>query len=158
MTDIIGIDPGPVPGVCLLRTPSPAGRPDKWHGELAQCTPTTMWALIAAWLDAYDVRAIAIESYVVGPKAARVNDQAAQRATRDILGQLRIAVPVAIPRYERRAVDVKTWASNKRLAAAGLLIGGSSLVHARDAARHALFAACADFRATDPLSVKVGAR
>lgn len=142
---IIGIDPGPVSGVCLLRTPDPAGKPDAWVGEFAQCTPDALWALLAMWIDRHPIRAVAHESFVVGHRASRVNDPAASKAARDIEGGLRLAIPSGIHRISRRAADIKTWASEARLKACGLHVGGKALVHARDGAKHALYAACHDF-------------
>jgi hypothetical protein len=60
--------------------------------------------------------------------------------------------------YARSAADVKPWATDTRLQAAGLLDLTKGMRHARDAARHALFCAVCDFGLTDPLSRKAGPR
>ena len=150
MTYIVGIDPGPIVGVCLLRTPDSAGRPDVWHAEIAQITPSGLWALIAGWQEAYRIRAVAAETFVIGPRAARLNAPGASRTTRDVLGGLAMALPPEIQRIERRAVDVKAWATDTRLKAAGLLDQTKGMRHARDATRHALYCACRDFGARIP--------
>jgi hypothetical protein len=155
VTYIIGIDPGPVVGAVLLRLPPPAGRPDAWYAEIAQVTPNCVPSLITGWVEAYNVLAVAAETFVVGPLASRVNDRSASQAARDVLARLRPGNRDGV-RYrhwfERRAVEVKPWATDTRLAAAGLLDPTKGMRHARDAARHALFAACRDFGARDPLS------
>lgn len=159
MTYIIGIDPGPIVGVCLLRTPPPAGRPDAWHAEIAQITPSGLWALIAGWLEAYRIRAVAAETFVIGPRATRLNAPQASKAARDVLGGLTLAIPHEVQRIERRAVDVKQWATDARLNAAGLLAPTKGMRHARDGARHALYCACRDFGARVPRTpVGSGAR
>lgn len=152
MTYIIGIDPGPIVGVCLLRLPPPAGRPNAWHAEIAQITPSGLWALLAGWQEAYRITALAAESFAVGPLAARVSTPGASTTTRDVLGGLVLAVPREVRRVQRRAVDVKPWATNVRLTAAGLMRPTEGMRHARDAARHALYCACRDYGARDPLS------
>jgi hypothetical protein len=53
---------------------------------------------------------------------------------------------------------VKPWATDERLAAAGLLDPTKGMRHARDAARHALFCAVRDFGLPDPLSAKARTR
>jgi hypothetical protein len=54
--------------------------------------------------------------------------------------------------FQRPAAHVKPWATDERLEAAGLLEATKGMRHARDAARHALFAACKDGGIPDPLS------
>jgi hypothetical protein len=56
--------------------------------------------------------------------------------------------------FLRNASLVKTWATDKRLAAAGLLDATKGMQHARDASRHALYAAVHTGMARDPLSTK----
>lgn len=148
MTYIIGIDPGPIVGACLLRLPPPGGR--DWHAEIAQITPSGLWALIAGWIEAYPINAVAAERFVVGHRAARVNDPGASQAARDVLGGLQLAVPHSVHRIQRSAAEIKPWATDARLDAAGLLAPTKGMRHARDAARHALFSACRDFGARIP--------
>lgn len=153
MTYIIGIDPGPVVGVCLLKLP-PIGatRPEPFRAEIAQITPNGLWALIAAWIEAYDINAVAAERFVIGPRAARVNAPQASKTARDVLGGLQLAIPDTLRRIERSAAEVKPWATDARLKAAGLLDQTKGMRHARDACRHALYAACRDFGARVPRS------
>jgi hypothetical protein len=153
MTHIIGIDPGPMVGVVLLKLP-PIGatRPEPYHAEIAQITPNGLWALIAGWIEAYDINAIAGERFVVGHRASRVNAPGASQAARDVIGGLAVALPPEVRRIMRSAGEVKPWATDRRLDAAGLLDPTKGMRHARDAARHALYCACADFGARVPRS------
>jgi hypothetical protein len=56
--------------------------------------------------------------------------------------------------FLRAAALVKPWATDRRLTAAGLLDPTAGMGHARDAARHALYAAVHLQLTTDPLSKK----
>ena len=96
-----------------------------------------------AWEDAV----VAVEQFVVGRGSMRAGHDGA--VTRDLIGALQQIAPLA---YLRTASEVKPWASDLRMAAAGLLEPTKQLRHARDAARHALFAAVADCGIPDPLS------
>lgn len=150
MTHIIGLDPGPMVGAVLLKLP-PIGatRPEPYRAEIAQITPNGLWALIAGWLEAYDINAVVAERFVVGHRASRVNDPKASEAARDVLGGLAVSLGDT-RRIMRSAAEVKPWATDRRLDAAGLLDPTKGMRHARDAARHALYSACADFGARVP--------
>lgn len=150
MTHIIGLDPGPMVGAVLLKLP-PIGatRPEPYRAEIAQITPNGLWALIASWIEAYDVLAVAAERFVVGHRAARVNAPKASEAARDVLGGLAVSLGDT-RRILRTAADVKPWATDAKLKAAGLFVPTEGMPHARDAARHALYCACADFGARVP--------
>ena len=151
MTYIIGIDPGPLVGVALLKLPATGER--EWYGEIAQITPNGLWALLAGWIEAYEVRAVATERFVIGHRSSRVNDPGASQAARDVIGGLKLAIPPEVHRIARSAAEVKPWATDSRLRAAGLLVQTKGMTHARDATRHALFSACADFGARVPRAV-----
>lgn len=144
---VLGIDPGPLVGVCLLELPAPGGR--EWHAQVAQVAPAELWPLIAAWAEAHPIAAVAAERFVVRQRAGRVSDPGASKAARDVLGGLAVALPDT-RRIERSAAEVKPWATDARLEAAGLLGQTRGMPHARDASRHALFAACRDFGARIP--------
>jgi hypothetical protein len=144
VTYIIGIDPGPLVGACLLRLPATGER--EWHAEIAQITPNGLWALIAGWQEAYPIAAVAAERFVVRHRAVRLNAPKASEAARNVLGGLVVALGDT-RRIERSASEVKPWATDARLDAAGLLEPTKGMRHARDAVRHALFAACRDFGA-----------
>jgi hypothetical protein len=107
---------------------------------------------------------VAIEKFVVRRRAAASSTAAAGATTRDLVGQLEAtALDVRRRTAEvrvvlRSAAEVKPWATDTRLEAAGLLSACTGMRHARDAARHALFAAVKDAGAPDPLSRKASAR
>lgn len=147
MTYIIGIDPGPMVGACLLRLP--AMGEGAWFAETVQLPPSGLWAQIGAWVDEYPILAVAAERYVVRHRASRVNDPGASKAARDVLGGLAVCIKDT-RLIERAAVEVKPWATDDRLKAAGLFDQTKGLRHARDAVRHALYSACRDFGARIP--------
>ncbi len=129
--------------------------------ELAQATPNTALLIVRQWIaerPKNTVLLVAIESFVVGTRAARSADAAAAEITREIIGVVTVMASTlhtvdgspAVLR-SRPASAVKPWATNTRLAAAGLLdITNAYPRHARDATRHALFAACKDGGVLDP--------
>jgi hypothetical protein len=115
----------------------------------------------------------AVEKFVVGPRAGRSATPQASEVARKVIGQLwTLAHDVNAGIVERTASQVKLWATDARLRrAAGAVASvgpddsgqgtrpwGSvfdatkGLPHARDAARHALFAGRHDARWPDPLS------
>lgn len=162
MTFIIGIDPGPVVGMCLLRLPNTASRPGFWYSELAMVSPGCVSSLIGGWVEAYNVTAVAAEAFVDSKLGSRANDRAASQEARDVLTRLRPTHVTTARRWrwlERRAVDINGWATDARLNAAGLLVPSKNMRHARSALRHALYAACHDFGARVPRTpVGAGAR
>jgi len=94
---------------------------------------------------------LAIEEFRVGPRAARSSTPAAGRLARDLIGALTgWAADRGIRVRVRSASEVKPWATDRRLRAAGLYLPGRP--HARDAGRHALYAAVQDGGHPDPLS------
>ena len=142
---ILGIDPGLTTGIAL-RTPS-----GTW--ELVQTTRGAVLPIVRAMLHTYDYRAlIAVEAFVVGPRAARSSTPEAGRIARDLIGALQaLEAPGAVRVVVRTAGAVKPWATDRRLSAAGVpAVRG--MPHARDAARHALFALVKDCGFPDPLS------
>lgn len=186
MISIIGIDPGGTTGVALLQMrPGPDGTPRYCLPKVFQvkCVGAGSEDLIEALHDklhhvlcvestAVRVR-FAVESFVVGPRAGRSATPQAGAMARKIIGQLHLlAMDVDATIVERTASQVKLWATDERLKAAGgavqhldcpddtvidqvmpsLYDATVKLPHARDAARHALFAAVQDVRWPDPLS------
>jgi hypothetical protein len=150
MTDIrvIGVDPGPIPGIVVLDV---VGRRLADVGVL-QCTANIALELIHGFVRDTDDTVqvlVQVERYV---SKGRLN--AAQRLTadmvRDVLGDIEALVRVT--GVQRPAVAVKPWATDARLEAAGLLEAVKGMRHARDAARHALFCAVHDAGVPDPLS------
>lgn len=150
-TYIIGVDPGRVTGIAGLSI---------FDGELTnhtliQCTHDVPRWLVRHLFDSVqpvDRLVLAVERFVVRARAGRSSDAAAGEITRDLIGALAtIGEMHGAAVYLRSASDVKPWATDKRLEAAGLN-KYSTMRHAADAARHALFAAVRDCGLPDPLS------
>lgn len=153
MIHVIGIDPGPIPGTVML---TPRGR--RLDIDVVQCSasvaPTVLYALLS------DARAclgeapaiVAIEKFVVGRASQRSG--AAGGTTRDLVGKLQqiAADQPNVTVVMRSASEVKPWATDDRLEKAGLLQATRGMRHAKDAARHALFAAVKGGHLPDPLS------
>ena len=152
----VGIDPGPVPGIVLIDLPV-AATP---RLEVIQCSrgvaPVVLRALVESLNPTATPPLIQIERFVVGRRAGRSGTAKAGEQTRDLIGQLIASVP-GLPAESwraRAAGEVKPWATDERLEAAGLLEATKGMRHARDAARHALFVAVKDGGVPDPLSRK----
>jgi hypothetical protein len=156
---VVGVDPGPVPGIVVLRT----GLDRPVNPSIFQCDPDSAPWLVREMLSdntlTYDQRVLAVERFVVGPRAARSSTAAAARLTRDMVGAL-VALGTALPAVRvtvRSAAQVMLWATDCRLDRVGLLTATTGMPHARAAARHALYATVADCGVPDPLSRKVRA-
>jgi hypothetical protein len=148
---VIGIDTGPIPGIVRLHLD--AGR--LREVEALQCTWPLASLLVASLLDdnhsEWPLTLVAVERFAIGAKSKASGR--AGRITRDLVGQLQMVAQEHGARYvERTASEVKPWATDIRLAHAGLLEPTKGMTHARDAGRHALFAAVKDGGLPDPLS------
>ena len=145
----IGVDPGPTPGICVLGAGTPV---------LIQCDAPSLLPLVGLMIEVYSEDGdaplhLAVEQWAIGPISATTG--AAGRLTRSQIGELS-AFESHIPSrrvvlHLRCATDVFPWATDKRLAEAGLLRRSAGLPHARSAARHALFSHVRDSGAPDPL-------
>lgn len=147
---VLGIDPGPVVGLVGLRiTPDLEIHP---RVHVIQCSANVLDQVLHG-INPPDLL-VAVERFVVGPRAARSNAPSAGRVAVHVVGMLadRSRVDRGYRYIARSAAEVKPWATDTRLAAAGLLEPTKGMRHARDAARHALFAAVKDCGAIDPLS------
>lgn len=151
---VLGADPGETTG--LARLDLDGFREPK----LIQVTDAT---LVLALLDdllgallgaqAPDEVLFAIEQFVVGRRAGRSSTPKAGRTTRDLIGAMQLwALERGIRVVLRSASEVKPWATDIRLRAAGLYLRGAP--HARDAARHAIYSAVCDCGFPDPLSAR----
>lgn len=165
----IGVDPGPMPGIVALR----------WSGvllegvEVVQCTPGMATSVVRDLLlsDHHpELRAIVqTERFVVGRGSGKSGKAGA--VTRDLVGALQHEVTQharsvnggEVVFTQQSAGRVKPWASDTRLhavripkylglAAVDLYRLTAGTVHARDGARHALFASCLHGFVPDPLS------
>ncbi len=138
-TRVIGVDPGPTPGIVVLSVE------DEQLSDVGvmQCSAELLYTLVATF-NPYKEAIVAVERFVVRGRA-----NAAQSLTRDQVANLERIHPLT---FVRNASQVKAWATDARLEAAGLLDACKGMRHARDAARHALFAAVKDAGLTDPMS------
>ena len=149
----LGIDPGPVPGFVELRYLD--RRIVDVH--VVQCTANAALPVFTTLLAECSAAAwdtvVQIEQFVISRRATRSATASAGAMTRDLIAQLEHeahqlgATPVL-----RSAVQVKPWASDERLDVVGLLEATKGMRHAKDAARHALFAAVREAHQPDPLS------
>lgn len=136
---VIGIDPGPTPGIVVLHTED--------HRlvdvDVLQCSANTLWSVLAV-VHGVSADVLAVERFVSRGRAS-----AEQRLTGDQVAQLQQLHHGAVL---RSASEVKPWATDTRLDAAGLLEATKGMRHAKDAARHALYAAVKADLLADPLS------
>ncbi|MFT4081166.1 MAG: hypothetical protein QM638_01140 [Nocardioides sp.] len=158
---VIGIDPGPIPGIVML-TPKfhPGGR-TQLLPDVVQCSASTAPVVLYSLLN--EIRGhqksggrapalVQIERFVVGRASMRGGKAGEQ--TRDLIGRLQREADAQpnVSVVMRSANEVKAWATDARLEAAGLLEATKGMRHAKDACRHALFAAVKDGGIPDPLS------
>lgn len=155
MRACIGIDPGQTAGVALLSW-APDAPLAGWNVfGMFQMTPDefTRYALT---LDQWRVRTdgttyVALEQYQIQPRSARTAHRAASQLTLEQIGLVKAVVP-ADKLIVRTPAAVKPWATDKRLNTIGAGVGNPR--HARDAARHALYALVHDLGCPDPLTVR----
>lgn len=150
-TLIIGIDPGVTTGVfaCPWMEGIAGNKPVAMQIIGAEAVVPTVQALIDR---SVLTPLLAIEQFVLGPRSSKSQAAAAGRVTRAIIHAL---LDLEADAVVRPAAQVKPWATDKRLDAAGLLEHTTGMHHARDAARHVLFAAVDAGIARDPLSTAV---
>lgn len=149
----LGIDPGGTSGLFLgawglgrHRTPLYAR---SWQCDMAATPELLEWILGShggsigvVGIEAWDER---------GRKTAGFSASAMTRLITDLSC---IAAAAGIPNRVRPARDVKPWATDTKLKAAGLRpeLFPAAMKHSKDAARHSLFAACKDLGLRDPQS------
>jgi hypothetical protein len=152
---VIGVDPGPTPGIVALRGTNRAA-----HPSVIQCNHHSTVPIIGCLLSTMDTSEpgrqpiLAVERFVVGPRAARSRTASAGATTRDLIAAIHHEFAEQAQVETRPAAAVKPWATDTRLAAAGLLEATRGMPHARDAARHALYAAVHAHLLPDPLSTR----
>lgn len=154
---VIGVDPGKTTGICGFDLGGYFRDNPPWpvHYPISlQCTPESVEVMLEALrLNTIDRPVIALEKFVLGPRSARLRKSTDGRATLEVIESAKWwAENAGCPVRERSAAQVKPWASDKRLEAAGLLEPTAGFPHARDAARHAMFIAVDTWRLPDPLS------
>jgi len=146
---VVGVDPGQVTGIVAL--PYLDGR--LLTPMVLQCDHYSAVLLVKGILDVYADHnpVVAVEQFVVSTRAAKSGTALAGRITRAMIAELG-KLPAHVTVLEQTAGQVKPWATDRRLAAAGLLAPTSKLPHARDAARHALYAGVVKRLVRDPMS------
>lgn len=153
---VIGVDPGPVTGIVQLHLDIHQPKiPSKLLGaEAVQATPGMVVPVLRV-AGLLSTCSLAVEAFVVSTRAGRSSTPTGGQVARDMVALLdKWAASNNVPLYSRRATDVKPWATDERLDAAGLLEPTKGMRHARDAARHALFTAVRVYGLPDPLSRK----
>ena len=157
VTRYLGIDPGPTPGFVLIASIAgkPAGR--VFFTRVVQCDRNSALGTLRMMLGGADAPAIdqvvAIEKFVIG--RGSMKSGMAGQVTRGLVESLHgLAVEMGARVVVRSASEVKPWATDLRLDKAGLLDATKGMRHARDAARHALFAAVKDGALPDPFSTR----
>lgn len=144
---IIGVDPGPTPGIVRLHVQD-GQLVSKWT-HIVQCSANVMPELVGAFVvghKEWGSTTIAVETFVVRGRLSAVQKLTARQV--DFL----TTVYADAKAVQHNARTVKEWATDKRLDAAGLLEACKGMRHARDAARHALYAARNSGHLPDPLS------
>lgn len=151
---VIGIDPGPTPGLVRLLFVDGV----LITVDVVQCSSSMLMPIALSLLPGKGVLVsetyLQVERFVIGRASMRSGSAGA--VTRDQVGRLlELATSMGgVYPVQRPATEVKAWATDKRLSAAGLITPTKGMTHARDAARHALFCAVADGKIRDPLSTK----
>lgn len=163
---VVGVDPGPTPGICGLLYNPPQTEPLAHSARnltdfrvmqvnARGCLGAVAWLLNSEWGDGHHVF-LQVERFVVG-RASLVSAQGdAGQITRDMVGAL-LALHEDQGRVKvvaRTAAEVKPWATDERLKKAGLLGAVLGMPHARDAVRHALYCTVKTLGLHDPLSTK----
>lgn len=142
---IIGVDPGVTTGVGVLDV-------DTLHWEILQLSPGVVLPVLSALAPTGELLAVAVEKFVVGPRAGRSSSPQAGQTTRSLVGSVSaLGQALGARVVARPAVEVKRWATKQRLVAAGVP-QPAGMGHALDGCRHALFEAVFSGLLPDPLS------
>jgi hypothetical protein len=145
----LGIDPGPTTGIVLWL---PGYEP-----HVIQCNARASGDAMEALLHFCHVEDTdvcgQIERWVTRKVSAKAGANGTK--TRQLISDLSTEAVAHVRMKswrERSASEVKPWAMDERLDAAGLLSATKGMPHARDAARHSIFTAVRDGGIPDPLS------
>lgn len=145
MTYYLGIDPGPSTGIAIL---SIGDLESSW--EIFQCLGESSYWLIDKIYADYKPRVVAVEEFVPSNRAGGVGKDA--QLTRSVANYaVNRAKDAGLYVVERRARDVKLWASDKRMKKSDFPTG-AKFKDARSAGWHALFASVKDGKERDPLA------
>lgn len=147
---VIGVDPGSTTGLAVLTLVD-----GRYQCEQVLQVPAGDVPKVFEDLFSWDIDGttrIATEAFMIRGRAARSRTPKGGEHARRINGWIHGTFPARMV-TSRSASQVKKWATDRRLAAAGILGQTMGMGHARDAQRHALFAARMDLQWPDPLSV-----
>lgn len=145
MARYLGIDPGPSTGIAVYST-TPGD--DRW--SVFQCNGQAAFWFISALITAYKPCIIAIEEFEVRNNGGTQGKDA--ELTRQIANHVQgLSGSHGIRTVTRKPGMVKPWATDKRLTKTMFPLG-AKFKDARDAGRHALYAAVRDGVESDPLA------
>lgn len=149
----IGMDPGPRPGLVALTYSEGI----LVGVKVVQCSANMAVDLLRWWVHNEYVRGILghVEVYFGVERYVDRQTGRSSRAgniTKDMVGEAVQACTGRAFVALNNASRVKTWATDGRLLAAGLMEPTRGMPHARDAARHALFTAVLEGKIPDPYS------
>lgn len=144
----VGVDGGPSTGIAVLSVELAS-----YEWTVFQVNGEGAPWLIQAIYDRFCPRVVASEKFIPSNRAGTTGKDAdltrrIHAYTLDAAAGIRRVPPCAV--RERNAGNIKPWASDKRLAKTGFPLG-SKFKDARDAGRHALYAAVLDGKERDPL-------
>lgn len=152
MNIYIGVDPGPSTGIVVLVFDDELNDVE-WY--VYQVSDNAALLLLGDLCRQWSPRVVSYEEFVPSNRAGNKGKDA--DTTRRIAGQVEttaMGFSHRIPKtfiVARKAADVKPWATDKRLEKLKFPMG-AKFKDARDAARHALYAAVRDGKERDPLA------
>jgi hypothetical protein len=147
---VLGIDPGGTTGTALLVYDD-----GQWFISFHQYPSNAAIDATRVSLECDRPDLVAVEKFVVSRRSGRSKTAQAGESARLIIGGVaQLCQEHGVRFVQRPAGTVKPWATDRRLDAAGLLAPTKGMGHARDAARHALYAAVRDLGLPDPLSTR----
>ena len=123
---IIGIDPGPKPGLVVLIT---------YVGRITTVTKLDLRGLGEQLADA---ALVGMERFVIGRGTARKTKAGTEKTLTQVAEVRAMCEKMGVRLVQYPAGVVKPWATDERLRAFGCYVTGN---HHRDAVRHALYAA-----------------
>ena len=143
----LGVDPGGTTGVAIVEYAPGKGYSLEMHGGITLDMEGTQ-ETIRAFL--FESVPIAVERFVVSRRAGRSASAHAGEKARDLIGWLSGFRAMRYSVHLENASQVKAWATDKRLRAAGFVFTNGR-PHSRDAARHALYCLVKRYGCPDPL-------
>jgi hypothetical protein len=154
IVSVVGIDPGPSTGISFMDY---VGSRLAGSMQLQVDAKSAVLVLETILVAHYPVTAANIvrrqgevEAFVTGRSAGSKGEDA--EITRQLAFQLLETLQLyGYATKLRKAGDIKTWASDKRLAKLGIFRENTGMRHANDASRHGLYTAVHDIYMEDPL-------